>query len=261
MYILAQQDWDAPVYRKIQMSVDTYNIWIVAAPTLADRLEVGHIVIALQDSVIAMARLQSFFRLSALISLDGEVIGHLDFGKNENPSNDNDTSVGFSEDNLLLINNNNNNRSDGSLSNPGQIVDPYDSKFVITYEFYDQSIDSKEIFTVILDCLAISSQFTPSEYCPVLEANSMSGTVAISVSNIPGEPAQLRYSDLTRSLLLIVTGVIVRQRKFKQLEFSISYDGVEIAEGFMFKVTMGSNGTQERSQLRNRRGLDVVYTE
>lgn len=257
MYRLAQDDWDAHIYENLRMSVSVYNIWILVAIALSDRLQVGHMVIALQDSIFAMARLNGFFRLSALISLDGQTIGHLEFGKNQSPS-DNDTSVSFPADTLLLVNN---DQSDGSSSNSGQIVDPNDSKFVITYEFYEKTIDSKEIFTVVLDGLATSAQFEPSEDCPVLEASSMSGTVAISISRILSEPTEMRYSDLTKALLILVTGVIVQQRMFKELDFSISYDGVQIAEGYLFKVALAKNGTQERSQLRKKRGLDVFLTE
>ena len=245
MYRLAQVDWDAHIYKDLRMSVTFYNIWILIANSPSDRLQVSHIVIGLQDSIITMARLNGFYRLSALISLDGQMIGQLEFGNNQSPS-DNVTSVSLQEDNSLLVNS---NQSDGSSSNSGQIVDPNDPKFVITYEFYEKAIDSKEIFTVVLEGLAISAQFEPNEYCPVLEAHSLSGTVAISISQILGKPTLLRYSDLTRSLLILVTGVIVSQRKFKELDFSISYDEVQIAEGYLFKVTSANNGTQERSQL------------
>lgn len=249
MYRLAQYNWDAHIYEEIRMSVTFYNIWILAAGAPSDRLQVSHIVIALQDCIIAMARLTGFFRLSALISLDGEMIGHLEFGNNQSPS-DNNTSVSLQEDSSLLVNN---NRSDGSSINSGHIVDPNDHRFVITYDFYEKAIDSKEIFTVVLDGLATSAQFEPNEYCDVLEVHSMSGTVAISITKILGEPTLVRYYDLTRSLLIIVTGVIVRQRMFRELGFSISYNGLEIAEGYLFKVTLANNGTQERPQLQKRR--------
>ena len=257
MYRLAQDDWDAHIYKDVHMSVTVYNVWIVVACAPSDKLQVSHVIIALQDSTFAMARLNCFFRLSSLISLRGEMIGHLDFGKNESPS-DNYTNVSVPEDTLLLANN---NQSDGSSSNSGQIVDPNDPKFVITYEFYEKSIVSKEIFTVVLDGLATAAQFEPSDDCSVLEAYSMSGTVAISISKNLGRPAQLLCSDVTRSLLIIVTGVIVRQHMFKELEFSVSYDGVKIAEGYLFKVTLANKGTQERSQLRKSRGLDILSTD
>lgn len=245
MYRLAQEDWDALIHTNIQMSVTTYNIWIIATRAPAARLQIGHIVIALQDSVVAMARLTDFYRLTALITLDGVTAGYLDFGNNQSPMDGNNTSSGVPKDDLLLINNNT-DQSGSSVSNSGQVIDPYDPKFVITYQFFDQSIDSKEIFTVVLDGLATCAQFKPSDEYPVLEAYSVSGTTAISISKVLGRPTRLHYSDMTRSLLLIVTKVIVMERKFKELEFNIGYDGVRIAEGFMFKVTSANNGTQER---------------
>lgn len=241
MYLLAQEDWDSLLYKNFRMSVTTFNVWILATRAPSDKLQFGHVVIALQDCIVAMARLKVFSGLSALISSSGQMVGHVEFGNNESPSN-NESSVSFAKDTLLLVSN---NPLDGSLGNSGQIVDPYDSKLVITYESYGKGIDSKEIFTVFLDGLAISAQFKSSEYCPVLEASSMSGTVAISISRILGEPLTLRYSAVTKSLLMIVTRAIVPRRMFKELEFSISYDGINIAEGFMFKLALANNGTGE----------------
>ena len=240
MYRLAQFDWDLFIHGDIPMSATTYNIWIIVGSVPSEQFKVSYAVIALHDSIIAMARLPAFFRLSALVSLDGQRIGHLEFGKKDSPS-DSDTSISSAEDTLLIVNN---NQSEGSWSNSGQIVDPYDSKFIVTYDFYGKAIDSKEIFTVALDGLAISAQFKASEDCPVLEASSMSGVAAISISKVLGVPTQLRYSDVTKSLLILVTGVIVPQRKFKEVEFSISYDGFKIAEGYMLKLALGENVTK-----------------
>ncbi len=217
------------------MSVTTSNMYIDVTKTSSDMLQVGHVVIALQDSVISMARLSGFYRLTSLISLDGQAVGQLDFANNDEPPNQGDL-----KDASLLLNN---NLSDSSLSTTGEIVDPFDKKFVIKYDFFGKAIDSKEIFTAVLDGLAISAQTDRDKECLFLESNSVSGTVAISISKDQSKPIELRYSAVTKLLLILVSGVIIPRRQFKEVEFFLWYDGINVAEGYMFKTAMANNGT------------------
>lgn len=237
MYKLAQEEWNDYIHEDLYMSVTTYNIWIIAASTPQHELQISLLVIGLQDSIIAMARLSGFFRLTVNLSLNGLVIGHLDFGRIETPPY-NVTSTGYTKEVLLSINK---IQSNGSLSNSGQIVDPYDSKFVVSYTFYGKAINSKEVFTAVLDGLAISAQYKSEEHCSLLEAVSVSGTSAISVSQIPSFPTRLHYSDVTKALLILTTGVIVTRRRFGEVEFEISYDGIQIAEGYILKLALSNN--------------------
>lgn len=240
MYKLAQEEWNDRIHEHLYMSVTIYNIWIFAASTTQIRIQISLLVIALQDAIIAMARLSGFFGLTVNICLDGPIIGLLEIGNNESPP-DSITTTSGTKDVLRLVNK---NPSNGSLSNSGQVVDPLDSKFVISYTFYGKAINSKEVFTAVLDGLAISAQYNSQEDCSVLEAVSVSGTSALSVSQIPSFSTPLHYSDVTRALLILTTGVIVLRRRFGEVEFGISYDGIEIAEGYILKLALANNSTE-----------------
>ena len=235
MYKLAQDSWNDPLNEDLFMSVSLYNIWIFAASIPQHGLPASLLVIGLQDAIITMARLSAFFRLSVDLGLNGLVIGHLEIGNKETPPPDSVTGTSYTKDILLSVNE---TQSNGSLSDSGRIIDPYDSKFVITYAFYGKAINSKEVFTAVLDGLATSAQYEPKEYCALLEAVSVSGTCVISVSQIPSFPARLYYLDVTRALLILTTGVIVTRRRFGEMEFGISYDGIQIAEGYLLKISL-----------------------
>ena len=238
MYKLAQHDWNDVVYDNFYMSVTTFNLHIQVTAEPSYKLDISHVIIALQDSVVAMARLKGFFRLTTLIGLDEQLIGQLDFGNNDGPSDKRITSVPSESTHFFNV-----NQSDSSLGDSGRIPDPYDPKFIITYDFYGKAIDTKEIFTTVLEGLAISAQIGRNKECSGLEASSLSGIAALSISKSLDNSKQLLYSAVTKALLILVTAVMVPQRKFKEVEFSLLYDGSKFAEGYIFRVVTAHNGT------------------
>lgn len=250
MYNLAQLPWDRTISFGMYLSLADYNIGITAVSLDPNQFSVSHVVIALQDTVTALSRLRAFFEVTCKVSLKGRLIGRLEIGHHEPVAGAGGGSGSGSGSNVAILNDSDVAGGDASLSTAGQIIDPDDEKLAITYQLYGRIITIQEIFTAVLDALAISAQFEESAECHLIEAVSVMGSCAISVAHSIGQPLEMRYSQATRTLLLLVNEVMVRQRRFGEMWFQVSYDGGVVGEGYVLKVNQVGNATGETASAR-----------
>lgn len=118
----------------------------------------------------------------------------------------------------------------------GDIVDPKDSKFKITYEVCDKDAHLPETFSAFLDAMATAATYDEFATGAFVNAVSVSGDIAL---NVHGSDVDSSFSwrRLVRTLTLLWENVVM-DHKFNELDFEVFYAGRKIGEGFIMNMTL-----------------------
>ncbi|KAI4170327.1 MAG: hypothetical protein LQ343_005080 [Gyalolechia ehrenbergii] len=137
------------------------------------------------------------------------------------------------------------------ISNPrdsGRYVDPHAIGCSILYKWSPGKIQSKDIFTAIMEGLIIIAHDGTREPFDSLNAPSASGNCALNIRKVAREPIKLSGFKAS-TLLFMLTDMIVQQRRFEHLDFEFEYGAPgdpekRILEGFI----MGLNPPRGQSR-------------
>ncbi|CAD6568597.1 MAG: hypothetical protein ASARMPRED_001872 [Alectoria sarmentosa] len=117
----------------------------------------------------------------------------------------------------------------------GDIVDPRDSQFKITYEVCDKDAHLPETFSAFLDAIATAATYDEFATGAFVNAASVSGDIALNVHGSDVD-SSLSWRRLVRTLTLLWENIIM-DHNFKELDFEIFYAGRKIGEGFIMNLT------------------------
>ena len=213
------------------------------------KFQVQYAVLGLYLAGLAIAQGSQYSQLNVSMYMSGLKVGWLEFRPDRKP-----LQGSSGADHPTPLNSLDANTSTTMLTaDSGFIIDPEAQKFVIHYWMDGVRLKSQDIFTVILDCFAISAPYENEDldaYIPA--ARSASGELVFSTWTLgaKGNP-HLSWGRLKRTLLIIWDMLIIgpktmRKTKFEGLRFELKYDKQAIAGGRLIKL----DGSQSSKRLR-----------
>ena len=117
----------------------------------------------------------------------------------------------------------------------GSFVDPIDSRFSYSYQLNDRTLDLRDIFSVFLTAMATAAPYHGDAFGAVINEASVSGNIALNLHGAPRSSA-LPWACVSRLLGLVWIPVIVRDKKYAEMDFQIYFQGRMIGQGFMMNL-------------------------
>lgn len=190
------------------------------------QLRYSHLVLAIYKTIVAMAEKRpGFFESATLIDLNGQSEG-LIVVENLRPIND--VLNGTLENRNGVMN--------STLTiNGDSIVDPEDEKFVVEWRDHGRNIPVQDILFAIFDGLASLARFDQTKGCSSVHGISLSGNAVLFLG--PYADEVLQCGRIRKALVLIATDLIVGKKLFSEEEFELKYNGKQIGQGFLMKMT------------------------
>ena len=253
MYKLAQYSWDVPIIDQLEYSDRRYDVLILSSPEQGpspvkqpSQLQNCHVIIALYEVLLTMAARAIFCELFVDLLVNEKQVGNMNIFQWGGFDGD-----GHADDILTLTTSNSTEYISVLNGESGEIVDPDNNNFKISYAFYGQHINSQEIFTATLDGLATAAEFNRESKCDVIYATSVLKTCAFSITkNIGLQASQLSYAQVTAALRLLTVGVMLERKMFGEMEFALEFGGIQVGEGNVLRVSSASNATEGIAEAR-----------
>ena len=243
MSLLANLPWTFTLPGSITMTgedTSTEAFLDRCPPEGESRLRVQYAVLGLYQAAVAIAQGSKFTRLNALFYVGELKVGWLEFRpelKVLHNSSRVDTlpslKLGYANSTTMM-------------ADSGQISDPDDKNFVVTFEWDGMRIKAQDIFTVILDAFAVTAEHDNKNldaYIPA--ARSASGDTIMSTWTVgEKENPHMTWARLKRALIIIWDLLIIgskgRKARFEGFIFGLRYEGKEIGAGRMLRFDTDS---------------------
>ena len=200
----------------------------------------GQFVLALYQTVLAMAtKKPGFFSASTLIKMDGVITGLINIQQSRHlfPGLANVTEW---VTDLTKVN---------STTAPHEIVDPDDNNFHLSYQPGSQNIPVQDIMFAALDAMVTIAKFDQESPCEYVHGISVSGNAVFFLGGFSDRSIACKW--MLRALLLIAGNIVVAEKLFVNEEFQLSYDGTQIGQGYLMRISVGesngSHGSREAS--------------
>ncbi|KAI4266798.1 MAG: hypothetical protein LQ337_008660 [Flavoplaca oasis] len=221
----------------------TIDITIQPAPgETTTRMRYSHLFFALHEAISIMSQ-EVFAPLSIYIHVHDILIGMLSI-QGLPPQNTLYNIPNTLPSSDILPANSSLTANDDS----GTYLDPH-NRYAIPYSWSAPRINSKDIFTCIMEAIIIIAHDGAARSFQYLNAVSVSGNVALHVKGIsaPGEEKDMGLV-VVKPLLVKVAGLFIQQRRFDTLDFAYEEvrergERVRRFEGWFFKV--GDGGVVE----------------
>lgn len=253
LHNLALLQWDGELDwgKFTSISLKDLNVYIYVA-NFSKELQPRHLALALRQAVFDMAqKLPGWYEVWAQLNLRQRPLGGVYVTKNPNlkpPSINNaniSESVGIK---LVAVNS-------SLAAESGEIVDPADPRFMISWQYEGPLIPPDEFFTAWLDAQIIAASHSRVQTCDQLTAYSASGKTVLAITRKPGVQA-LYHHQVTSALYLIVLDAFMSLATAQcgEMGFIMSYSNVVIGTGVIFSprpVGQGDDtqGTANSSSL------------
>ena len=229
MYHFAQLGWDHPLAQSITYWAEDYNVQIGIETTQGShgsiRLATNHIVIGLYTTMLDVAALSHFCEVHTTLSQHQRKIGRLLIEKRTSATLE---QGGTNATNLLVEKG---SLQGSALTYPsGRIIDPDQSNFEISYTYSGARLNSKDVFLGVLDALATAAQFDRLTFFESLNVISPSGACKISIVAIQSSTFRVRFSFVTRALLIMIRDIMIYLKDFGEVTLQLEWRGSAMAE-------------------------------
>ena len=258
MWELAVQDWKSPI-RGMAIAVrEPYDVLIVFVnPRVATdpvQLQVAHSVVALYEAVLVMTDRVCFCLLRSRLKIlhRGSWIdlGGLSITPAEQPGkrNNDTTPLGHATRTVSSRVTDGLAENDGSIStNPistGQITDPENNRFKVSYTYLGRKISSKDVSLAVLGALATIAQYNFGSPCDQFEILSdRDQVVTIAEAYDEGAFRQLTHRDVARALKLMYDDIQVATKTYGDIYLELLWEEKKFGEIRMLKAGLSQNGT------------------
>ena len=236
MYELASAGWEKIIPSETDVvSKEVGSIRVVVRSVAKRRdqnqLQNKHVILGLLTMLNNMARRNQFCLTVADMSLYAKEVGQMGIGTrdSENLAGGDDTS--FTLDEKCSIRNATESRS---LTAGGQIVDPDEPNFVISYTLREEPIPCLALFDAALNGMAHSADMDDHDRCVNFAGFSSSAKVTYMINSGPPETARwvLGYV-LVRTTLKLLPARLYEEGTCKEVDFVLIYGGEQLGGGFM----------------------------
>ena len=222
--------WDAIVPTKETALSKEVNGVKVGFQSLAkegdrDQLQYKHVIVGLLETLNAFARKDRFCFTQTNMYLHGHYAGDMAIGRRAPDV----YGVNVTQDHIGLISN---TTESGNPTEQGEIVDPEDSNFVISYEMMGDSIPCKTLLNAALNGMANSAVFGDQELCRNFGGFDSSGKVAYTFfAKPPGTLGNRLTYVLVRTVLELLPTRLYEKRSCGEVEFDLIYSGEKLGAG------------------------------
>ena len=233
MYHFAQADWYQELTGGFTTWVNAYDLEIDIESSHGIhgdfQLQTRHIVLGLYETVTDVSAHSRFCEVLSTLSMHRRQIGTLVIQKRA-PSKSNATSSVVDQGSPS---------SNAATYPSGQVNDPDEPSFLISYEYSGTRINSKDIFLAVIAALATAAQYPPMQPFRALNALSASGDCVISILGADSS-FRVNYSYITKALRTIVVHIVVVLAKFEEMRFQLELETLTIGQGSISLVNRKS---------------------
>jgi len=247
-YIGNNLKWRDPIRTPISMSAYIFTTECNIKPVLnpRNRLRADMAVQGLYRAGVAIAQDGGFHKLRVGLLIRDVLYGQINFNPITHPG---ESVTNLYVDPLQASSTN----ATSVMADPGQIHDPYDTKFTIDFAFNGKTIKSQDVFTSFLNAMAIAAEhdnWNLNAYVPA--APSAAGEVVLSTWTVGAKDnPRMSWLRLKRAFLLIWERVVIARGGggrpkpgwFGEFEFEFKYDGVDIGAGRLLRFDAAGNNT------------------
>ena len=238
MSVLSQLEWTRIIPLAMELSGDEISTEIVVhpfPPTTMSRLQARYAVLGLYAVGLAIAEGNQFLRLDAAIYLNDLEVGWIDIRPKRLQR--------LSSRSSFALDLTSTNGTAMVTADSGRVIDPDDKKYALSFTWDGVRIKAQDIFTTLLDALAIAAQHNNTDFdAHVPVARSASGDTVLSTWTVAREGEggpQMTWRLLKRALIMIwdmlIIAPMLRAARFEGLTFDIEYEGVRIGSGRMLR--------------------------
>ena len=250
MYGLSQQAWSATVdlvhsdLRTVKQS--GYNVIIYTSDSPPNTgLTTGLAVRALFDVIVSMTTEGlGFYKVTTNIKSQGRAIGRIhitNIDPTSSPTISNHDPLNTTSTLNVLDNHASRSVNTSLVTYSGNIPDPDDERFEVSYQYDSKNLRSQEVLSAMLAGLANVAQYNDDGPCPWISAVSSTGNLVLHVGGLPSEV--LLGWHISRMIYLLVYHLFLVQRILKEMSFTLFYYGTPIAEGYMKSMrSVGGDG-------------------
>lgn len=142
----------------------------------------------------------------------------------------------------------------------GRIHDPRDTKFTIDFVFDGNTIKSQDIFTSFLNAMAIAAEHDNWNLnACVPAAPSAAGEVILSTWTVGvKDNPRMSWLRLKRAFLILWEWLMIargdggrpKPGRFREFEFQLQYDGVDIGAGRLLRFDAAENKKQATAMVK-----------
>ena len=225
-----QAGWDGtipPHHTAMSKEVNGVKIGFRSLAQVGDRnqLQYKHVIVALLETLNAFARKDRFCFTQADMILRDEIIGDIAIGRRMPVLYGVNATLGdisLSSDTM----------GSGNPTEGGEIVDPEDSDFVMSYEMVGDSIPCKTLLNAALSGMANSAVFSNHDPCRNFGGFSSSGTVTYQFFGKPrGTSTYALTYVMVRTVLELLPKELYEKQKCGEVEFDLIYSGEKVGGG------------------------------
>ena len=205
------------------------------------RLQIGHAVLGLYKAGVEIAQGNMFFELVASLYIGDEKIGRFEVRPRKGWGPDSqllDLGSGYANDTTTV------------MADSGTILDPLDRDFSIKFSWDGVRIKSQDIFTAILDGLAIAAEHANTDINAYISAARSAGGGTVLSTWISGEEGNvdMTWGRLKRALLmvwdLLVIGPKGKSTRFEGLMFGLRYRAKDIGAGRILRFDTSTENVE-----------------
>lgn len=235
MYDLASDDWDAT----IQSGIETYTkeiggikiaIGSDAGPGDQYQLQNKYLVLGLLKVMNSLESRKAFCNAKAKLFVYFRPVGVLAMGH--------PIYVGVNGTNAKLIDVDpipTLVTESRNLTVPGEIVDPEDSNFVISYQMLEDPISCRALFNAALNAMANTAPIENDYPCTNFNGLSSSGKVTYSIGRSPPGTSRLLLTyGLVKTALKLLPAVLYLGESCGEVRFDLTYAGEDLGGGSFF---------------------------
>ena len=240
-----QTDWHAPAGKHKPYTSQKHNVAIfVHNPTRpgGSILEQGHVMHGVYDGVVAMSEDRKFQTVVIEMFMVDEMIGKVFITKWFYPtaSSSNASMIARGDASAQEDRGLDKSTIQSSGDDRGRYIDPITKDMSIVYEWNTPRINGFDVFTVLMEGIMIvhhDGAFLPFSH---LNAVSATGRCAMNVHAIGPEKSTLRNISAA-TFMFMLANMIVEQRRFENLDFSLDWEEPGGWEPQMRGFIMGLN--------------------
>ena len=242
MVVYAKMAYDTEQSKVVSMSGHRYEEQVTLAPIVVhghSRIQTKHVVQAINEAGKALAarpitRPGYVSRMVAGLYLQNEVVGFLKL------QHEDSTVLSAANDTLRLPDD---VGSTGTLQlaqdvrpaalneRSGEFVFPNNPRYILQYHVENKRAPLQDIFTAFLEAMADAAPYDVDAVEAHVTSIGVSGNFALNMHGTI-QPSRLSWGNIIDTLKYLWEKVLSKHN-FNEIEWSLSYDGVNIGAGFM----------------------------
>ena len=226
----AEAGWDGTIPSRHSALSEEFNgvrvgFGSLALPEDQYQLQYKHVIVGLLETLNAMARKKRYCFAKTSLYVFRRQIGEMAIGRHDPGVNEANVSIAEVDQVPAVTGSSNPART-------GEIVDPNDSLFVISYEMLRDSIPCPALLNAALNGMANSAVFDDGVRCRNFGGFSFLGEVTYTIFAVPPMSAR-RYLTyiLVRKVMELLPTRLYQEHSCGEVDFNLTYEGEKLASG------------------------------